>query len=515
MASTAPAAGPAIHGEGNSLRDVFSVLFRHKWKAVLFFLVVVSAVALGTFSAREIYESEAKILLKPGRESIVLDTVLPQEQVISVRRTAEEQLRSELAIIQSRLLAEKVVDSIGAEQFLRLSGVKVPSRKGWFVRLRLATAETPRQLAVRTLMKHLKADAVRATNVLHLTYQSPNPELAQRVLQSVVDGYMERHLEVYRTGAALTFFQKQTERLRKELEQAEAELTRFKNEANIADLKEQRTRAIARLSDLQIRANKAAAALAASEARVAQLKKAVDELPMTLELERRTGADYRYMDEARLELLRLRLQEKELLSQYPEDNRLVRAVRERIQEAEKALAGEQKTRTEVTTGVNLAHQQLYVRLVEEQAALAAAREQKNTLEAQLAAARATLTALNDRELKLNRLLRRRDIAERNYRAYADRLEDARSAQALETEKVSNVALVQPATMPIRPVKPRKGVNLLLALVLGALGGIGLAFLGEHLDHSFHRPEQVEKRLGVPVLAVFPRTGKAKTLTLRG
>ena len=107
----------------------------------------------------------------------------------------------------------------------------------------------------------------------------------------------------------------------------------------------------------------------------------------------------------------------------------------------------------------------------------------------------------------------RDIGEKNYRAYADRLEEARSSQALEMEKISNVAIIQPATMPISPVRPRKTLNLILGLVLGFLGGIGIAFLSEYLDHSFRTREQVETKLGIPVLVSIPKT--TKLIRLRG
>lgn len=56
-----------------SIRDVYFVLFRHKWKIILFFLAVVVTVTLGTFLAPEIYRSDAKVLVRVGRESVSLD----------------------------------------------------------------------------------------------------------------------------------------------------------------------------------------------------------------------------------------------------------------------------------------------------------------------------------------------------------------------------------------------------------------------------------------------------------
>ena len=52
-----------------NLRDIYYVVFRHKWKAIWFFVTVVVAVALISILSPKIYRSEAELLLKIGRES--------------------------------------------------------------------------------------------------------------------------------------------------------------------------------------------------------------------------------------------------------------------------------------------------------------------------------------------------------------------------------------------------------------------------------------------------------------
>jgi len=362
-------------------------------------------------------------------------------------------------------------------------------------------------------MTNLRVQALRSSNILAVTFQSPNAGLARRTLDSMLTAYFDRHLEIYQTGAAVEFFDRQTEKLHGELETAEDQLREFKSGVSIADLKEQRTRTIARLSDLEAKAGDVAAQLVASRSKLAQLEASLAQLDPTIVLQEITGAEYRYADDARLRLFELRLEEKELLSQYPETNRLVVAVRERIRQAEKDLEGEPKTRTEVTTGLNLAYQDLQLMVFGERAAVAALSEQQRSLEQQAAKLRTELMSLSDHETQLARLERDRDMAETNYRTYANRLEESRSTQALETERLSNVSIVQPATAPMSPVKPRKALNMIVALILGVLGGIGIAFLSEYLDHSFHRREQVEKRLGIPVLVSIPKTDRL--VSLRG
>ena len=71
----------------SSLRDIYYVLFRHKKRVIIFFFVVIITVTLGTFMSPEIYQSEAKLMLKLGRESVTLDPTASTSQVVSVSQS--------------------------------------------------------------------------------------------------------------------------------------------------------------------------------------------------------------------------------------------------------------------------------------------------------------------------------------------------------------------------------------------------------------------------------------------
>ena len=102
-----------------SLRDVYYVLFRHKWKMVLFLVTVIGTVTVGTLRRPDIFRSEAKLLLRLGRESVTLDPTVTTGQIIGVSRSRESEINSELEILKSRVLAGKVVDTIGPLAFLK------------------------------------------------------------------------------------------------------------------------------------------------------------------------------------------------------------------------------------------------------------------------------------------------------------------------------------------------------------------------------------------------------------
>jgi len=64
-------------------------------------------------------------------------------------------------------------------------------------------------------------------------------------------------------------------------------------------------------------------------------------------------------------------------------------------------------------------------------------------------------------------------------------------------------IASPALVPANPVKPNKQLNVAVALVLGLMLAMGLAFLLEFMDSTIKTPDDVEKHLGLPVIGSIP------------
>ena len=142
-------------------------------------------------------------------------------------------------------------------------------------------------------------------------------------------------------------------------------------------------------------------------------------------------------------------------------------------------------------------------LIKEMGTLSSLEAKSRVLKTQQEAARAELMDLNNTEVKMVNLQRELGLLDVKYRKYSDNLEQVRIDQALETNKISNISVVQAATASLKPVRPRKALNLALGLFLGIFGGLGLAFFSEYLDHSLRTPQDVEEKLDLQVLASIP------------
>ena len=169
------------------------------------------------------------------------------------------------------------------------------------------------------------------------------------------------------------------------------------------------------------------------------------------------------------------------------------------QEIERTEAGLAASRAKVEA----LRKSLQPTLLTETATLSSLQAKVETQKKQLAEAREGLRTLNDSEIRITRLAREIDIEEANYQKYVDSREQARIDHALEAGNISNISVVQSATVPIKPIRPRKLLNLALGLFLGILGAVGLVFVCEYLDHSIKTPEEAEMRLQLPTLASIP------------
>ncbi|HEY4554636.1 MAG TPA: YveK family protein [Bacillaceae bacterium] len=79
--------------------------------------------------------------------------------------------------------------------------------------------------------------------------------------------------------------------------------------------------------------------------------------------------------------------------------------------------------------------------------------------------------------------------------------------------VDNVSILAKAEVGASPVKPQPLLNIAIAFVVGAMAGLGLAFLLEYLDNTIKTEQDVEKFLGLPVLgaiAIFEEQGMERT-----
>jgi non-specific protein-tyrosine kinase len=87
-------------------------------------------------------------------------------------------------------------------------------------------------------------------------------------------------------------------------------------------------------------------------------------------------------------------------------------------------------------------------------------------------------------------------------SYANLLQSYETLRLTEAQSTDTIVLIEPATIPEDPVRPRVLVNTLLAAVVAALGALGVVFLIEYLDDRVQTPEDLARIADVPVLGAI-------------
>jgi len=117
-----------------------------------------------------------------------------------------------------------------------------------------------------------------------------------------------------------------------------------------------------------------------------------------------------------------------------------------------------------------------------------------------------------REQELMSLNRDYDNIRETYSSLLGRKLEAELAVSMERkQKGEQFRILDPAKVPIRPLKPDIRRILLMTVLLGFALGCGLAYLRETMDTSFRRPEDIEETLHIPIIASLPFTLNAREI----
>lgn len=519
------------HGSQSSVRDILYILFRRKWQMLVFFILVL---CLGIYISTNfpvIFQSTCVLFLKPSRELQAPDPANPDSKT-QIR--AEQLMRSELEILRSRTLAEIIINKVGVDKvlepyqipemqtsplvsFFRSFGSKkdessasLNHEQGEMINTSTTEIQTlkgisPRQLASRLILKNL--EVVNRDTLVTLYFTGPEGNYCQTMLDAILDAYQQRRVEVYRVSPKT--YQEQTERIHKELEKAEEELREYLDKVGISSVEEEKLMLLDQLSELKRGITDASVIISASETRIRGIEKIsklrqVGIIPGSSEDP--LGA---YI---KRDLTGLMAQEAELSSMYPGDAYPVRKIREQIDRLVAALPvaeGTSEYEGVATPILQNASADMGIDITLAQVELNSEMARIQALNKALKECEDRLAEIGKHELPVKRLERKVQGLQAAYSAYLANLQKAEVYASLDNEMISNISIIQPPTLPQRPDTTLQVRIIAFSAFFAFFGCFVFAFFLSFLDHSFKTVEEVERVLGLPVLASFPKTRNHK------
>ena len=108
------------------------------------------------------------------------------------------------------------------------------------------------------------------------------------------------------------------------------------------------------------------------------------------------------------------------------------------------------------------------------------------------------------ETQMARLVREKDVYEKIFKLLLDKREEMRVA---ELSQLQDIIIVDQPNIPIKPVKPKKLLNMLIGLLLGGFIGVVTIFLSELRKSRLIDLDYLEDELGMPILSIIPKFDK--------
>lgn len=469
------------------------------WRLALKYRLLIVGCFLGalvigatlTLLMTPIYTAQATLQI--DREAArILDTedVAPRENMMQ----GEEFFQTQYGLIRSRSLAERVIESLGlasSNEALEAMGVEPPETGG------TAATQTARRRAavLKALQDNLSVSPVRGSRLVALGYDNPNPVVAARIANGFAENFIQSNLDrkFESSRYAREFLEERISQTKERLESAERQLVAYAANQQIINVGEPSEGATSGGATESLTSSNLVAlngALARTRAeRVAaeeRWRSASTSDLMTLPEVLQNPSIQRLTEQRAV----LDAEYQQKLSIYQPDYPEMVRLRAQIGEAERQIQ---------TIAGNIRSS------IRSQYEIAA--NQERSLQAQVTGLTGDVLDLRDRSIQYNILQRELDTTRTLYEALLQRYKEVGVTGGVTA---NNISVVDVATPPLKPSKPNMLLNMALAALLGLGLGVLAALVLEALDETLATPDDVEKKLGVPVLGVIPLLDKGIT-----
>jgi uncharacterized protein involved in exopolysaccharide biosynthesis len=489
-----------------TLRDIVTPLFRHRKLVLWTFLGLVAVTVLGVILLPKDYQAQMQILVKHDR----VDPAVSPERDVAVGNpgdVTEEELNTEVELLKSRDLLKKVVvacdlqesqpNALWSRLFPRAAAHGRDEGPGDVKKI---------SQAVSTLENKLQIEPLNQTHLIQIKYDSHNPQQAARVLDVLGGLYLEKTVALHSSPGAFKFFQKESQQYDQELRRAETQLMDFDRDKGVTDPEVEKQIALQKLADFEANFSATQVAIKETEKRIRAVEEQLATTPSQTTSQIHTAENPYLMQQLKTTLLNLQLKRSQLLEKFEPDYRPVQVVQEQIEQTLSAIAkAESSPLRDETTDRNPSYEWLRSELTKSTADLAGLHARAAETQSIIGHYRAQLNKVDVDGTRQQDLAREVKEAERNYLLYVQKREEARIGDALDRQRIVNVAIAEAPTVPALPAHPHWALTLLLGTLLAGLVAPALAFVADHFDPSVRTPDELAKTMQIPVLAVLPKT----------
>lgn len=450
------------------LVDYFLVLRRRRWILFSTFLLVSVAVAIGAYKKPDpvsLYQASTTLVVQPDRPALV--NISGGQPFYQQYFDEGVDQRTQLQILTSRVIIERLVNELN----LSPPGSSAQEAE-WIV-------EQTRQ--------SLNVQQIPGTYLVKITAYDNTPERAMKLTNTMAEVYIEYNLQVKLSSArkTLVWLNEQIIDLRSKVEDAYDALTTYQNQNQLFSLEMSPDVQAKKLTELNGAYEREQQQRIEAETRLSELKKWHQQQRADTTSELAISIQDPVIEKLRSELMDAQIERANLLQNYKEKHPNVKQADSKI-----------KT---LQTNMEKAVDTLFQRLETD---VSVARARERTARKSLEDFRHEAIDLNNKRLEYTKLQSEVSSTEELYNLLFQQLKETSITGDLER---NNIRVLESATTAKNITEPLQRERLVgLGLLIGALLGVGLAFLFEYFDKTIKNPEDVEYYLGLPVLGTIPK-----------
>ena len=459
-----------------SLLHIVTIVFKHKWIIISFFFGIVSVVTLGSLRTTETFEARSKFIIEKD-----VDTILPDNNKASYDKF--DLIASEIEIIKSDPVASNVVEMLG------LHKRKIPADQDVAIDPELIKAKM-----MRTLQQKIRLDVAKNSNVVEISYRNQYRYLARDVVKSVISEYKKWRSKLYDQSEREISLKDRLDVTTKKIQEYERAQLVFKKNNDLSSPEERKKILTQKLSGVEHRLTEIGEERWRKAANLRAIKKHWKEgvaIP-TITIESSDSPfQSTLVKKWRGELADLELEHELALQNYTQDSPNIIKLESQIALLDEKIDGE------------------ITRLIEwEEMKLQSLIHREAELRLSLERFKKERSDLAQKEFEYTQMSRGLEDQRDIYSVLLKQYEEARMLR--NKLRGVNVRVIDFATLPNDPVNPRTRLKITIAVILGLVCGLGLAFFREYFDHTFTFPDEIERYADLAILGSIREFDKVKS-----
>jgi len=474
------------------LRDYLDVIFRRRWLIVSFLMLTFISTLILTLASPKIYKASSSIEVSPQDQKVT-----KFEEVVASEVRVQEFYQTQVDLLQNNELARRVIETLElAENPVVIDELEGTGNPGLFARIstwlktiissekenehsaEISQEAVNQQHLLKFIEDNLEVSPKRNSMLIGVAFTSPDRNLSMNVANVFVEEFVRWNMEKKLDASQLArdFLMKQIDRAKINLEKAEEDLNRFGKQAGIVSLDAKVNSIYRQLEELN-------SALAVAETdligKESVYKQAMIDGPSHLpQVMGNEG-----IAALKAEYARLQSEYEDLAVTFHDEYPAVKALKTKM--------------NSIGNRIKIEEQRVFLAIENE---YRAALEKVKTMRVRVETQKKLAIDLNERATQFKIMARE---VETNKGIYQSLLERTKEIESMVGVSSSNIQIVNKAMLPIKPFKPKVKLNLLLAMVVGLMGGVGIAFFLEYYTDTITNPDEISDRFRIPILGVAP------------